>query len=248
MDIPKNCREPICSESERRCAHLELIRTNRRANSDRCGEKAAIRPAHLLFLKPRAHGAQHHSCNTCYCTSLHPMTTQTQKAASSLATYALSHQIVLFMVKRDDVAMSSGRHFFPKADASVLSRKLAPPPDYPKSVGPVYDCKNVDTPVLPWDSTQGDACYPPQKENYAPAIIPKSGLCLSDRYLRASLARNERLRLSMLWYYTCDIFKETEFLSGLQEKVCIAQESAAWEYAIIGILDVHAWQQSECRL
>lgn len=135
--------------------------------------------------------------------------------------------------------MSSGRHFFPKADASVLSRKLAPPPDYPKSVGPVYDCKNVDTPVLPWDSTQGDACYPPQKENYAPAIIPKSGLCLSDRYLRASLARNERLRLSMLWYYTCDIFKETEFLSGLQEKVCIAQESAAWEYAIIGILDVN---------
>lgn len=43
----------------------------------------------------------------------------------------------------------------------------------------------------------------------------------------------------MLWYYTRDIFEETEFLSGLQEKVCIAEESTGWEFAIIGILDVN---------
>ena len=43
----------------------------------------------------------------------------------------------------------------------------------------------------------------------------------------------------MLWYYTRDIFKEKEFLSGLQEKVCIAKESTGWDCAIVGILDIN---------
>lgn len=47
----------------------------------------------------------------------------------------------------------------------------------------------------------------------------------------------------MLWYYTRDIFKEFEFLSGLQEKVCIAQESTDWDCAIIGVLDVNFYKR-----
>lgn len=43
----------------------------------------------------------------------------------------------------------------------------------------------------------------------------------------------------MLWYYTRDILKEPEFLSGLQEKAHLAQESTGWEFAVIGILDVN---------
>ncbi len=45
----------------------------------------------------------------------------------------------------------------------------------------------------------------------------------------------------MLWYYTRDILKETEFLSGLQEKAQHAQESTGWEFAVIGILDVNKY-------
>jgi hypothetical protein len=129
--------------------------------------------------------------------------------------------------------------FFPKADAAVLSYRLAPPPTYPKAVGPVYDPDNADSPCLPWSLDFEKTSYPPQKEPYAPAIVPNKQLRHPDRYLRASLARNERLRLSMLWYFTRDIFKENEFLSGLQQKACIAQESAGWECAIIGILDIN---------
>ena len=129
--------------------------------------------------------------------------------------------------------------FFPKADAAVLSHRLAPPPTYPVTVGPVYDAGNASTPLLPWSSDAEEAHYPSQKEPYAPATIPNRDLCLSDRYLRASLAKNERLRLSMLWYYTRDIINETEFLSGLQEKVHIAQESTGWDFSIIGILDLN---------
>lgn len=133
--------------------------------------------------------------------------------------------------------------FFPKADAAVLSCKLAPPPNYPEVVGPIYDPENVDIPILPWSLDAEQTYYPPQKEAFAPATVPDKQLHSSGRYLRASLAKNERLRLSMLWYYTCDIFKETDFLSGLQEKVCIAQESTGWEFAIIGILDVNFYKR-----
>ena len=133
--------------------------------------------------------------------------------------------------------------FFPKADAAVLSCKLAPPPIYPQVVGPVYDPEHVDIPILPWSLDAQKTYYPSQTEAYAPAPIPDKQLHLPGRYLRASLAKNERLRLSMLWYYTRDIFKETEFLSGLQEKVRIAQESTGWDFAIIGILDVNFYRR-----
>lgn len=127
--------------------------------------------------------------------------------------------------------------FFPKADAALLS--LAPPPSYPETVGPVYDPEHVNQPVLPWSLDAEKAYYPRAEEAFMPSPVPDKHFCLSDRYLRASLTKNERFRLSMLWYYTRDIFQETEFLSGLQEKVCIAQESTGWEFAIIGILDVN---------
>ncbi|OAL53515.1 hypothetical protein IQ07DRAFT_618956 [Pyrenochaeta sp. DS3sAY3a] len=129
--------------------------------------------------------------------------------------------------------------YFPKADAAVLSSRLAPPPSYPDDVGPIFDPHNAHIPCLPWSFNTHERNYPPQRDAFAPAIIPKNQLRSAERYLRACLARNERLRLSMLWYYTRDIFQEPEFLSGLQEKVCIAQESIGWECAIVGILDVN---------
>lgn len=138
-----------------------------------------------------------------------------------------------------DVGSASQRMYFPKADAAVLSSRLAPPPSYPDDVGPIFDPHNAHIPCLPWSSNTQERNYPPQKEAFAPAIIPNKQLRSAERYLRACLARNERLRLSMLWYYTRDIFQEPEFLSGLQEKVRIAQESIGWECAIVGILDVN---------
>ncbi|KAJ5938564.1 histidine kinase HHK3 [Penicillium verhagenii] len=137
------------------------------------------------------------------------------------------------------MAPNSGRRipFFPKADAAILTSKHAPPPTRPQTVGPVFDRENVNRPIDPWSSDVDAECYP-QTENYAPATVPERPPCFSDRYLRASLAENERLRLSMLWYYTRDVLKENEFLSGLQEKAYLAQESTGWEFSVIGIQDV----------
>ncbi|KAJ5678345.1 histidine kinase HHK3 [Penicillium maclennaniae] len=130
--------------------------------------------------------------------------------------------------------------FFPKADAAVLTSKRASPLTRPKSVGPVLDPDNIDQPIGRWPSNTETAFYP-KTEPYAAAAIPDKPITSPTKYLRAFLAENERLRLSMLWYYTRDISKEEEFLSGLQEKAYLAQESTGWEFAVIGILDVNVY-------
>lgn len=139
------------------------------------------------------------------------------------------------------MASSSGRRitFFPRADASILSSKPELLPTYPRTTGPVWDPDNVDKPIGPWPSDTEASFYPAKAGPYAPAPVPDAPVCLSDRYLRAFLAKNERLRLSMLWYYTRDILKEREFLAGLREKTLLAQECTGWEFVVIGILDLN---------
>ena len=135
------------------------------------------------------------------------------------------------------------QQFFPKADA--ILPPLAPDPEAvpprPEVVGPIFDPKNFDKPIDCWVQEHEACIYPLKTDPYAPAPIPDQPTCPAPRYVRAHLAKNERLRLSMLWYYTRDLDKEPEFLAGLQEKACLAQESSGWEYAVIGLLDVNVY-------
>ncbi|KEY65284.1 hypothetical protein S7711_01802 [Stachybotrys chartarum IBT 7711] len=130
---------------------------------------------------------------------------------------------------------------FPKADAAVLSSKHPLPESRPDTIGPIYDLDNVDKPLEAWSLEAHDAHYPRKTIPYAPAPIPSPPQNASGRYLRAFLADNERLRLSMLWYYTRDVMNETEFLSGLQEKVHLAHEATGWDSAIIGMIDLNVY-------
>ncbi|CAH0045330.1 unnamed protein product [Clonostachys solani] len=132
-----------------------------------------------------------------------------------------------------------GVSFFPRADAAVLTSQHEPLPARERTVGPIYDPRNFDKPIEPWPLAFGESLYPPKSDPFAPASIPEKPPCLTEPYLRAFLARNERLRLSMLWYYTRGILDEPEFRAGLQEKVQLAQESTGWEFAIAGILDIN---------
>ncbi|RMJ16060.1 hypothetical protein CDV36_004214 [Fusarium kuroshium] len=130
--------------------------------------------------------------------------------------------------------------FNPKADATLLSSERNPPPPRPEVVGPIYDPEQVDDPIQSWSQDLESCFYPPKTDPYAPSSVPDKP-CPSPRYLRAHLAKNERLRLSMLWYYTRGIINEPELLAGLQEKACLAQESTGWEYAVVGILDINVY-------
>ncbi|KAF5660899.1 histidine kinase [Fusarium heterosporum] len=131
-------------------------------------------------------------------------------------------------------------HFFPRADAGLLSSRPHNIPPRPKNVGPIFDKDNFKTPVQPW-TDHDDSLYPPKSDPFAPASIPPEPTCPSSKYLRTRLAKNERLRLSMLWYYARDLDSEPELLAGLQEKACLAQENSGWEYAVVGLLDVNVY-------
>lgn len=134
-------------------------------------------------------------------------------------------------------------HFFPTADSTLLSSTVDyhSLPPRPKAVGPIFDANNFKTPVDPWDSDEQAKLYPPKEDPFAPSAIPAEPSCPSSHYPRSRLAKNERLRLSMLWYYTRDLDEHPELLAGLQEKACLAQENSGWEYAVVGLLDVNVY-------
>ncbi|KAF4340787.1 histidine kinase [Fusarium beomiforme] len=134
-------------------------------------------------------------------------------------------------------------HFFPKADAALLSSTIDKHslPPRPKAIGPIFDANTFKTPIEPWTSESETSCYPPKPDPYAASSIPPEATCPSSKYVRSRLAKNERLRLSMLWYYARDLDNEPELLAGLQEKACLAQESSGWEYAVVGVLDVNVY-------
>ncbi|CAG7564465.1 unnamed protein product [Fusarium equiseti] len=134
-------------------------------------------------------------------------------------------------------------HFFPQADSTLLFSTVdhhALPPR-PKAIGPIFDADNFKTPVGPWAPDVDSELYPPKEDPYAPSAIPVEPTCPPSKYPRCRLAKNERLRLSMLWYYTRGIDEEPELLAGLQEKACLAQESCGWEYAVVGLLDANVY-------
>ncbi|CEF84362.1 hypothetical protein FGSG_07623 [Fusarium graminearum PH-1] len=134
-------------------------------------------------------------------------------------------------------------HFFPTADSTLLSSTVDyhSLPPRPKAVGPIFDANNFKTPVDPWDSDDQTNLYPPKDDPFDPSAIPAEPSCPSSRYPRSRLAKNERLRLSMLWYYTRDLDEHPELLAGLQEKACLAQENSGWEYAVVGLLDINVY-------
>ncbi|KAF3003270.1 hypothetical protein E8E14_003981 [Neopestalotiopsis sp. 37M] len=147
----------------------------------------------------------------------------------------------------EDTTCCKRKPFYPRADAAVLSSSKShwPPPARPQSIWPIFDSDNFNKPIAPWSQDAQEACFPPKPDEYVASPIPnkpaQNSSGTNSRYLRASLAENERLRLSMLWYYTCDVFDESEFLCGLQEKVHLAQESTGWEFVVIGLLDVNVY-------
>lgn len=126
--------------------------------------------------------------------------------------------------------MESARHgaFFPKADAAVLRSKFELPSVRPSSLGPVFDVAQSKKPMNSWTTVSKDGLYPDNVEEYAVAITPEKPLDFSERYLRPFLTRNERLRLTMLFYYCRHVFDDEELLSRIEEKVYLAKESIGW--------------------
>jgi hypothetical protein len=132
--------------------------------------------------------------------------------------------------------------FFPKADAAVPHTDYQPPSPSarPVTVGPILDTQNANKALDVWSAAVARDIYPSTTEIWSPAPIPDDSLatsCLADRYLFPLLTRNERLRLTMLFYYTSGMVEDRELVSRLQEKVNLTRETVGWEFAIVGLMD-----------
>ncbi|KAF3037764.1 hypothetical protein E8E12_000431 [Didymella heteroderae] len=130
--------------------------------------------------------------------------------------------------------------FFPRADAAVLrSKQYAAPTDRPSETAPIFDHDNHTKALDIWSIEVAERIYPGSTDVWAPAIIPEktSMQCATDRYLFPVLTRNERLRLTMLFYYTRGALQNTELQSRLQEKVYLARDTVGWEFVIAGLLN-----------
>ncbi|KAF2645952.1 putative histidine kinase-like protein HHK3p [Massarina eburnea CBS 473.64] len=129
--------------------------------------------------------------------------------------------------------------FFPKADAAVLQSKFIPPSptSRPTVVSPILDAEHADQALDTWSIAVASCMYPGRTDIWAPALIPERPQDATDGYLFPTLTKNERLRLTMLSYYTRGIIDDSELVSRLQEKVYLAKESIGWEFVIAGLLD-----------
>lgn len=133
--------------------------------------------------------------------------------------------------------------FFPKADAAVLASRHAAPAisERPTTTAPIFDLEHADKPLDSWTAGQVAAVYPHNHDIWSPAPIPARAQCPTsihaDSYLFPVLTRNERLRLTLFFYYTRGALEDVELMSRLQEKVYLAHETVGWEFVIAGLLN-----------
>ena len=133
--------------------------------------------------------------------------------------------------------------FFPKADAAVLASRHSAPllADRPTTTAPILDPDHADQPLETWTPEDLKSVYPSRANLCAPAPIPAKTQCPrqcnADHYLFPVLTRNERLRLTLLFYYTRGALEDDELMSRLQEKVLLAHETVGWEFVIAGLLN-----------
>lgn len=126
--------------------------------------------------------------------------------------------------------------FFPKADghADLLSPRQLPL--RPRRAGPVFDSVLSSQPLTDFDQQTHDTCYAVRSHGVEADLPPERPDGFTDDYLMPSLTRNERLRLTMLWYYTRDVLEDEGFLRRLQDKLDLVHTLIDWEFALIGLL------------
>ncbi|KAG6355915.1 hypothetical protein INS49_015299 [Diaporthe citri] len=119
--------------------------------------------------------------------------------------------------------------YYPKCEADALERP--PLPERPLCILDEELCRK---PLLVFDEQLHEANFNPRPDGSGSPTDQPDGF--SDPYLMPSLARNERLRLTMFWYYTRGLYEDGEFLQLLQEKLDLVQTFMGWEFALLGLV------------
>lgn len=125
---------------------------------------------------------------------------------------------------------------FPMLDMSpdTSSREVLQDPDKAAHhLGPVFDPDLCAQPLDSHDQSFLDDNYtrPDSGQDYdVPSSAPPTPTNFNDPYLFPVMNKNERLRLTMLWYMMRDALQDTDLLARLQEKVNLIRDFVGWEY------------------
>lgn len=126
--------------------------------------------------------------------------------------------------------------YFPRAESAASWQDSRSLPVRPRRTEPISDPHLCAKPIAPFDEQTHHVNYaagPEGAEAHLPVPQPHG---FSDPYLMPSLTKNERLRLTMLWYYTKGLVEDQDFVMRLQEKLDLVQTFMGWEFAIIGLV------------
>lgn len=133
--------------------------------------------------------------------------------------------------------------YFPCSGSKHASKLLLQElPAPPMIVGPVFDTAHSKKPLPAFDQKAHEQHYHGPSES-GEALPPPSPVHFPDRYLVPTLARNERLRLTLLWYHTRQIEKDERLLAEIDTLVRSTQKIIGWEYAIAGILNESTYRR-----
>ncbi|KAK8240426.1 hypothetical protein HDK90DRAFT_183811 [Phyllosticta capitalensis] len=125
--------------------------------------------------------------------------------------------------------------YFPKAER-IFSRSTSPTAQSPYVI---YEPDTERTPLALFDETANEINYGGPEEPGA-AWPPKPSEFWGN-YLMPTLTRNERLRLTMMWYHTRDLAEDHELLQRLQTTLGLVKSFVGWPYVICGLMDNHTY-------
>lgn len=125
--------------------------------------------------------------------------------------------------------------YFPHADASPPLFNVEELPPRPLGIE-LYDDDSLCLPLDGFDPNIHNTSYAPRSAGAEVDAPPEQPASFADEYLIPSLTKDERLRLTLLWYHTQDLTQDEEFLQRLQQKLKLVQGFTGFDIAILGLV------------
>lgn len=128
--------------------------------------------------------------------------------------------------------------FYPRADTGFgYGKRDGSLPPRPQVVEPIMDAASLVEPLTSFSEELHKQSYASEVSEDGTSKAPPKPDDFADRYLYPMLTRNERLRLTMLWYYTRDLHGDQELLQRMQQKVDLLRSIIGWDIAICGLIE-----------
>jgi GAF domain-containing protein len=110
----------------------------------------------------------------------------------------------------------------------------------------VFDESLSSQPIAAYDAKIHQSSYAKREQGSTSDLPPVKPNDFQDEFLMPSLAENERLRLTLFWYYTSvsKLLQDDEFISRLEERLALVCSFMRWDMAIVGLLSENMYTRA----